>query len=248
MQKHEFALFVKGLNSQLQPHFVGDRLIITDNDAVLRITSVLRMSVGDSLVVFDETVQLLTRIVSLGKKHSVELLIQKITNHTPLKPYITAMVPVLKRDETDEMVYGLVEVGVNSIQLIKTDRVQRAWGGEKEMARLQRVLISAAEQSKHFSLPLLHEPCALVQAMQQIKTPLLVGDPAGKSCYHVLSTMQNSVDAHYTLLVGPEGDFSVKEKQLLDDHGAQFVRLTPTILRASHAAIIFSALIRTFYN
>lgn len=249
MQKHVFALFVRGFDGLLRPRCVGDRCIITDDEAVLRITSILRMAVGDTVILFDTAIHIKAQILSIHKKKSVEFVVEEIHPNVVQTPHITAMVPLLKRDETDEMIYGLAEVGVNIIQLIKTDRVQRSWGGEKEMNRLRRVIVSAAEQSKCFSFPLLVEPYDLFTAISHARTPLFVGDPCGKSLYSILNGLnQKTDDIQYTILVGPEGDFSATEKQLLHDKGAQGVGLTPTILRASHAAIIFSALIRTFHN
>ena len=59
--------------------------------------------------------------------------------NTILQPHITVLLPLLKRDDLDTVLYSLVEMGVNTIQLMITKKVQRKWGKEKEYDRLQRV-------------------------------------------------------------------------------------------------------------
>lgn len=247
--KHEFALYYKGLSLKVAKHCNGDQFLITDSVLIQRIVSVLRMNCGDLLILFDELLQLHTTITQILKRSEIGVVIVSKLPTTRLFPALHAFVPLLKRDETDEMVYGLTEVGVTSISLLTTHKVHRSWGGEREKERLERVVIAAAEQSKHFLLPQITDPCSLQAAITQSAYPIFLCDPMGDSFYESINALKaNKKPEGYRVFVGPEGDFTQEEKEFLIQSGAHSIRLTPTVLRASHAAIISIAMIRSFYN
>jgi len=46
-------------------------------------------------------------------------------------------------------------------------------------------------------------------------------------------------------MIGPEGDLTAQEKELLKERGVQFLRLTPTILRAQQAVVVAMGIFRS---
>jgi len=249
---HEFALFYKTLSNSLQMN-------ITDTDFVHRVIHVLRMKNGESLVLFNQQCHLSLLLQEVTPKKIFGLVSDFKSNDT-YAPHIKLFLPVLKKDAFSEAVYGAVECGVSEIQLVITEKVQRKWQGKIELERLQRVVIAAAEQSKHFAFPLVHEPISFQDALKNpgVKN-LLCADPEGehisgimkKTSFHHSQQPQEKCEdpgiiqkQSYGIFLGPEGGLTEKELNELKQAQVTFFKLTPTILRARQAAILSVGILR----
>src|SRR5579872_90696 len=161
--KHEFAIYVPELSKYLKQ----DKLVLQDPEVVLRVSSVLRLQLGEICLLFDRTMHVRCLIKAVQKK-TIEFQILFQQQNIVLKPQITCLLPLLKRDDLEVALYSAVELGANFVQLVLTEKVQRAWGGTKEFERLQRIMIAAAEQSKNFAIPELHAPLRLQEALRVV--------------------------------------------------------------------------------
>lgn len=238
--RHEFALYLNGLSHLLKSISQGSEWSIDDDGVHHRINKVLRLIEGDTLVLFDRLIntQCLIRAIQ-GKRRIVFQLLIKEKNNA-LAPHITCVLPLLKRDDFESALYMLAELGVNVVQLMVTDKSVRSWG-DKERERAERILIAAAEQSKHFAMPVIKAPISLQELCivnGQTDAVKLYFDVQGESLlYHLNASADIKADT-YVLMVGPEGDLTVDEKVKVQQAGFVFCRLTPTILRAVHAVCL----------
>lgn len=229
-QSHEFALYIEKLPTD------NAKVILTEPLLVRRIGSILRLKPNEQLLLFDKTAHQQFTLSEVTSKHITGTVGERKTNSV-YKPAITLLLPILKRDALESAIYGAVECGVTNIQLITTQKVQRKWGGQKEFDRLQRIIIAAAEQSKCFSFATLLDPVSLETALDTYKNlPLLFADPAG--------ALLQAPKKDCAVLVGPEGDLTVSEKELVKKAGATLFKLTPTILRAEQAVVLSVGSIR----
>lgn len=245
--KHDFAIYCSGLSSQIS--LSSKHFSITDADLVHRIRSVLRLAKNDAIILFDETMQATGTILDITKK-TVSLDIQASNQTTPLSPSITVLLPLLKKEALERMIYSCVELGANTIQLVSTEKSQRSWRSDKELQRLHHIMIAAAEQSKQFAVPTLSQPMPLPEAVAHFESALkLVADPAGMPLYEILTSLHTSMqsDIHKSIVItmGPEGDFSDAEKTLLRAASYQAVRLTPTVLRSQQAGALLVGIVRS---
>jgi len=134
----------------------------------------------------------------------------------------------------EQVVETLTVLGINEIQLYVSAKISRKWGGEKELERLKRVMIAAAEQSKQFALPKLKKPFPLTQLMNNEMAGLrFFCDPDGES---IKPYACKKVEDSITLFIGPEGDLTEVEKEILIQNKYLFCRLNQTILRSELAA------------
>lgn len=228
--KHEFALFFSELKHNKSGH-----VLLTNGPLVQRIVHVLRLKAEDAVLLFDQKEHAFFKIEKISKKGVTGQLHKKEKNKE-LKPSITLLLPVLKKEALEQAIYGAVECGVSEIQLVTTEKVQRKWGGQKELERLERIIIAAAEQCKQFAIPFINTPESLEIVLKNTTIPVFFADPAGKKI--------KKVTQDCAVLVGPEGDLTEDEKELLKKQGVQFFKLTPTILRAQMAAVVSVAMIR----
>ncbi len=246
MEKHEFALFVETLSSLIQEKKTGSMVTFSDEKLLHRIVNVLRLRTDDRCIFFDRQIHIEAKIISfIGKKQfSVEIV--SYQKNMALQPSVTFLLPLLKRDDYEAALYALTEVGVNTIQLIFTQKTAHQWAS-KDRERAERILIAAAEQSKNFSYPLLQEPISLDAAFNQHAADCikLFFDPAGKKLYDVMTLIQAEKTRKILLLVGPEGDLSLEEKELVRKKAFIFCALTPTVIRAFQAASLGAGVIRS---
>jgi 16S rRNA (uracil1498-N3)-methyltransferase len=239
-EQHIFALYDERLSFNTKAR----SYTITDSDMVHRISRVLRLEINDEIIFFNQSVYA-PAIVSAIARDSVTLQLQATQSVAPLQPKITFLLPLLKKDALSNAVYGLIEAGASEIQLVTTAKTQRAWGSQNELERLNRIAIAAAEQSKHFAFPTIKAPIALQAAIADLSpsSQRYYGNPDGQSFALIAPLAAKAQEI--ALLVGPEGDLTNDEKQLVVANGFKPVALTPTILRAESAAFCMVSLFRT---
>ena len=143
-----------------------------------------------------------------------------------------AVAPTKQMDRIEWFVEKAVEIGVDRITPLLTDRTER---DRLRIDRLQRVAISAMKQSQRAWSP-------VIDAL----TPLphfLAGELPAQRCFGWCEGEHASLMARYdatqdvVLLIGPEGDFSAKEATTLRAAGFDAVSLGTARLRTETAAL-----------
>lgn len=236
--KHEFAVyFPKG------PFRKGMELVIDEKEIVHRVVHVLRLRVGEEIVIFDKNRHILLAIESV-EKNKVHGIVKSVKENKKLKPHLVVQLGLLKRDALETAIYALSQIGINEIVLFTSEKVQRKWGGVREFERLHRVIIAAAEQSKNFCLPTLHAPVPVQKLLKNLTNESnIFFDVGGLGIKDLLC---GTLSKSYVLMIGPEGDLSISEKRSLFESGYKTYRLTPTVLTSVQAAILGTGIIRCF--
>jgi 16S rRNA (uracil1498-N3)-methyltransferase len=240
---HEFALYVSDIPSvELK---VGAGIEFHEPEFVHRVSRVLRLDVDDNIILFNAEYHLSVVIKKISK-NVILVELESIGHNKFFKPYITLLLPLLKREALEQAIYSAVELGVNKIQLLVTQKVQRNWQA-KELERLKHIMIAAAEQSKCFAIPEIVEPVPLLDVPLSDYTVFF--DPEGEALVDVLTKdFHKKQIESLTVVVGPEGDLTESEKFYLQKQQALFVRLTPTILRAQQAVALGVGILRSFFS
>lgn len=241
---HEFALFYPTLSALKA--LAKDRELMLDEQTSHRIRSVLRLELGESIILFDG-MRVITAVVSgYEGKRGCRISVTKIATIIPLKPSVTFYLPLLKREALESALYSLVETGVTTIQLVSTAKTQRLLQ-DNDYQRLERIMIAAAEQSKNFAMPELKKICTFEALLEKhsIGIRSLFFDAHGSPLAEVLSELIAHRDEPIFCMIGPEGDLTEHEKKQLIDRGFTFCALTPTILRSCQAVAVGAALIRS---
>ena len=216
----------------------GTLLTIADEQLAHRISRVLRLRTGNQLILFDRTQHVLARLDAIDKK-SISMHIEQLEKNKEPEPIITLGLPLLKRRDLETAIYAATEVGVDRIVLLETDKSEHAGHREELLERLKRIVIAAAEQSKNFAYPKTDGPHQLKTWLaHQHQGQHIFFDPDGTPLWDVISSLRRQKTSAITLLVGPEGDLSFSEKELVTQ--AEFVScaLTPTVLRAHQAVAV----------
>ena len=119
-----------------------------------------------------------------------------------------AIAPTKKNDRLEWFLEKATEIGVDEITPIICDNSERKI---VKIERLSKIVQSAMKQSLQFTLPKLNAPVKFSTFIQQDFTAqLFIAHCEEKKEENLLKDIA-SKNAKYTVLIGPEGDFSAKE-------------------------------------
>lgn len=246
--RHEFAFFIANLSSLLESTRSQEHVTIVDSDFIHRLVHVVRMEPGDHCILFDKTHHATVSLQELrGKKIGVFSL-QSHHKHTVLQPAIIALLPILKKESFEHACYNLTEMGVTVIQPVITKKIQRSWGGSKEMERITKIIIAAAEQSKNYAFPVIEKPITLEQIDTSNIDVLLYADHQGRALMDVTQELRAKAPRTIGIMVGPEGDVTGEEKKFIVSKGFVLCALTPTILRSYQAITLLTGCLRSLFT
>ena len=253
----------RDLDKKLQPksgarfHFQGKlgsgSEVRLHPDAAHHAVRVLRLGVGDPVVVFDglggEFEARITRIergdvsVKTGAHVDVE---------RESRLHVTLVQGLSSGDRMDITLQKAVELGVAVIQPVATERSVVKLKDERAQRRVehrQNLVIAACEQCGRNRVPGVAAVLGLPEWLAQIDMPapqdevrLLLSPGAAQSLRELAPV------ARMTLLVGPEGGLSPVETQLAQSRGFKPVKLGPRILRTETAALAALAAIQALWG
>jgi 16S rRNA (uracil1498-N3)-methyltransferase len=215
-------------------------------------TKVLRLKVGDQFALFNgDGYDYVAKVIELSKhKTSVEIIDRYTVNHeSPLK--ITLAQGLAAGDKMDWIIQKAVELGIQSIQplltersIIKLDR-ERA---DKKLEHWRTVAISACEQTGRSIIPDILSPIHLVQWLSnqnQIANSLkLILTPAKAQNINHLEKPSSPV----VFMVGPEGGFSEKEMNLALSSSFVPVNFGKRVLRTETASVVALSIMQNLWG
>ncbi len=220
---------------------------ITDADMYHRMTHILRLAVGERVILFDQSHSLVCEVIATAKK-AVQIHSICLRPHVPLTPEIHWFLPILERDAFEDALSHATVMGVTSITPVITSRSQQVFRLRPE--RMEKIMAAAAEQSKQFIFPKIRPEIRLVAIPAQIGSehPFILFDDQGGSIHQVLGAYSKQAPKQIYVCSGPEGGFEQEEILLLESFGAQRCVLTPTILRAWVAVSLGAGLLRSWFK
>ena len=215
-------------------------------------TKVLRLKVGDQFALFNgDGYDYVAKVIELSKhKTSVEIIDRYEVNHeSPLK--ITLAQGIAAGDKMDWIIQKAVELGIQSIQplltersIVKLDR-ERA---DKKLEHWRTVAISACEQTGRSIIPDILSPIHLVQWLsnqnQTANSLKLILTPAKAQNINHLEKPSSPV----VFMVGPEGGFSEKEMNLALSSSFVPVNFGKRVLRTETASVVALSIMQNLWG
>jgi 16S rRNA (uracil1498-N3)-methyltransferase len=235
--------FVEG-----EPLGPGERVVI--GKRALHLTRVLRLGIGDSVVLFDgsgkefpaEILEVRRQLVRLKVAEGTE-----VERESNLK--LVLALGLTRPAIMDLIVQKVTELGVDEIVPVSTERAQKWLKGERTASRLkrwERIAREAARQSGRNRVPRIWSLTTFDQVLEQKKDAGLKlvcwEEEESGSVRQILATQGESRQA--CVLIGPEGGFSAREVEQAAAAGFQSVSLGRRLLRTETAAIMIIGLIQ----
>lgn len=237
--------------------FFGIEVRISNPGLVHRLRNVLRLRPGDTIEVLDNSgwvYEVELRQVESGLV--VGQVQQKRLCPSEPRTKVTLYQGVLKGDRFEWVLQKGTEVGVSEFVPLLSERciVQNAQQlSERKLQRWEKIVQSAAEQSRRGKLPPLQPLMLFPAACERIRRSgglaLIPWEEETRPLRQVLEEADQAPSPfNLSLLIGPEGGFSAAEVDMARDYGILPVSLGPRILRAETAGIVVAALVLYHYG
>ena len=199
------------------------------------IVKVLRKSVGDTLHITNGNGWLFTAEITIPNinKCIATVISKEQQKHHEYKLHL-AVAPTKMNDRYEWLLEKATEIGIDSITPIICDHSERK---HIKSERFERILQSAMKQSLSCYLPKLNKAVSFKSFIKQDFTgDLFIAHCEETDRKSLKSQLQPKKEI--TILIGPEGDFSVKEIEIALQNNFIPVTLGETRLRTETAAIV----------
>lgn len=221
-----------------------DETVLLNEDTSKHITQVLRMKVGERLLLTNGKGTKAEAAIINDHKKRCEVQITTLGKEERATPSVSIGISLLKNSARFEwFLEKATEIGVAEIFPMICERTEK----EKfRFDRMNQILVSAMLQSQQCWLPTLHQPVLFSKFIET-----LIADPnfaEQRFIAHCSDGKKNdllSVKKQHSsiILIGPEGDFTVNEIELGLQNGFQPVTLGNTRLRTETAGIVAATLL-----
>lgn len=228
------------------PITLGANFELPDN--VVRHMNVLRLRVGDLVVLFNgdgcDYTAVLTELTKRNAKVNIHKC-DKLVNESHLK--ITLLPSLIASDKFDLVIQKAVELGVNEIIPVISQYTQRLSNDKinSRMEHWRKIIIAACEQSARATIPHLSEPTLFSDVLLAVSAERKYILSPHHERQQVLA---ESTISSAAVLIGPEGGFNLAEVERAGEYGFTTLQLGTRILRAETAAICAVSLLQSHFG
>lgn len=229
------------------PIAIGDQIILSPQ-AAQHITRVLRMKVGEEVILFNNQGGEYNGIIK-QIKNKTEIYIQEYCDNSresPLKIHLGQS--LVRHDRMDFIIQKATELGVHEITpLITALSIIKLEGKslEKKYQHWFNIIVSAGQQCGRTQLPVLNAPLLFQTFVSLPFDGAQIGfDLNSKLSLKSLSPTPNAL----RILLGPESGFDKAEIALAMHHQFKFYTLGPRTLRAETASIAAVSALQLLYG
>ncbi len=208
------------------------------------VVNVMRLKRGSNLNFFNKEGEWLSEIIFIERDKVEVKFLNKIKE--PLKiSNIELAICLVKKTPMEIILQKATELGVRKITPIISDRTEIK---DLNFERANKIIIEATEQSNQLNKPDLSQIIKLKDFINNISKDekLFFADVNSK---HKLSSKDLGQGKKASVLIGPEGDFSPAERELiLSNRETVPFTLSENILRADTAVISAISLVNYIHN
>lgn len=208
-------------------------------DEAQHVARVLRMRSGDEIMLMDGEGSYYRAVLTMVSNHHCHY---EILEHLPQQRQWSrrmhlAIAPTKLIDRIEWMIEKATEVGIDELTFIDCKFSERS---VIKLPRMERIVVSAVKQSHKAWVPQLHDMTAF---RKFVDTPRY-GAKFIAHCYGEVERTYlfdeiacQSADEDITVLIGPEGDFSIDEVKYAVAAGYKSVHLGDSRLRTETAGL-----------
>ena len=207
--------------------------------------NVMRLKQGDKISLFNSSNGEWDASILAHSKDTTEFKVEKLSRPQEEENNLWLAFSPIKKISQDIMIQKTTELGVQKFIPILCERsVVR----EINIERAEKIVTEASEQSNRISVP-------KILKMQNLENFLKSFPKNGNIVFCDINCDSNNLQNILSkknpvcILIGPEGDFSEKERQLIVDHKKTIsISLAKNILRAETAAIAATTILSNNLN
>ena len=208
------------------------------------VVNVMRLKRGSSLNFFNKNGEWRSEVIFLDKDRVEVKFLEKIKNENNLSK-IQLAICLVKKNPMEIILQKATELGVSKIIPIISERTEVK---ELNHERANRIVIEAVEQSNQLVPPKIIDVIKLKDFLQTFdkNSKILFADVNSKENLKA-EDLKNVKSC--SILIGPEGDFSTAERELiLQNRAVKPFTLSRNILRSDTAVISAISLVNFINN
>ncbi len=229
---------------------IGDVITIADKDIIKHISSVLRLRCHDKIeIVSTEQKEYVAVIDSVDKKSIVVKAVECMDVERELGARISLFQGTPKAKKLDYIVQKCVECGVHDITPVDmTYSIKKITkSGDNLIERLNKISLSAAEQSKRLYVPKVNTGIAFKELIDKLCAYdliiLLDEQEKTTTICDIVDTIKSAKSI--AVIIGPEGGIADEEREALKQI-AKSITLGSRILRTETAGIVILSQLSMF--
>ncbi len=213
----------------------GDNIEILDISTIKQIRSVLKLEIGEQIILGDGKGKEALVTLDLISNGKVSGTIDSIENKQDTNKKVHLYLAILKKENFELAVQKAVEAGVTSITPVITERTVKTG---LNISRLEKIILEASEQSGRSIVPTLSpilefSPALAFGFASEEKTIFHLADEVYKPDSVRVANAKSA-----SIFIGPEGGFTDSEIKEAEAGGYTVASLGSLTLRGETAAII----------
>ena len=210
------------------------------------VKDVMRLKTGDSFSVFNDQGEWNAIIENYEKDGARIKILKKVRNKKSEKNVWLAFSPI-KQNPLNFMIQKTTELGIQKfIPVI----CERSVVNDINIERIKKIIIESSEQSNRLSVPEITKKESLKNFLKLFpKDGCIIFCDINCNKSNFKNILSKKIKGPVCILVGPEGDFSENERQLIIElNQTSPLSLASNILRAETAAIAATTIVNFELN
>ena len=222
-------------------------LNILSNEQSHYINNVMRLKPGDTISLFNTIDGEWDAKIVNHSKGIIEFKVEKLTKNKRSENNLWLAFSPIKKIPLDMMIQKTTELGIQKfIPILSVRTVVR----EINTERVKKIIVEASEQSNRISVPEIENLKPLKNFLVQFpKNGCLIFCDINCEKSNIKDILSKKIQGPVCILIGPEGDFSEKErKSIIEKKGIFSLSLASNILKAETAAIAAVTIVNYHLN
>jgi 16S rRNA (uracil1498-N3)-methyltransferase len=235
----------------------ADKLTELPHDEAQHAIRVLRLKEGDTIYLMDgKGTFYKAEVTMVSSKHCAYNIMETMPQQRPWQGRLhIAMAPTKMMERTEWMAEKATEIGVDEFSFLECQFSERR---NMRTDRIDKIVVAATKQSRKAWKPVVNDLQSFRSFIEQPREGLkfichCYDEIERKDLFETLKSLESlesfgslkttkvpvpvSVPVNLTVLVGPEGDFSIDEVKLAMEHGYISTSLGSQRLRTETAAL-----------
>ena len=223
----------------------NNQIIIPNSEIQHYLIRVLRCRLNDYFSVFNGREEWIATISKLEKSYC-ELTTQKLLKKLDKKYHIDLFISPLKKSPLEFLIQKCTELGIDEFHPVHMQHTNK---GNLDYVRLETIARESAEQSGQVRVPKIHKIKNFQECFENTEYDLIIYCSLNENNKYISGDLIAHKKIRAAIVIGPEGDFSKSEFELLDNSDKFYsVSLGATVLKSETAAIVATALLNNELN
>jgi 16S rRNA (uracil1498-N3)-methyltransferase len=205
-------------------------------DAAQHLVRVLRVEEGQVFEISDNQHLYLATVTTARKSSVVFKVTERLPDQGPV-PDVTLLASLFKFDHFEWLLEKATELNVARIVPVIAERSERGLdqAAPKRKERWERILLEASQQCRRMTLPVIEDPVKLAAAAGTAATHKVLLDEMRQG--PPLTRLAMGAGESVAVLLGPEGGWAEREREMLVESGWKPWNVGPNVLRAETAGM-----------